>query len=173
MKIQPYPIFLFLFLNVFVFSKGIAQDFEFVKATSQAWAAGMRGGGSGINYQIIVVANESSKKVSIQEVWIKSKFLTYNVITKTPLGKSSAATLTPTFQKGDTLFIRASEFFKDEEMPEEKDRDKTKATKEPEIKREVPSAMKNCEALIVYKRKRKTKELQIAAIEKLRYLAYP
>lgn len=150
-------------------SNVIAQDFQFIKATSQTWSAGVRGGGRGINYEIHLLAIKSSKKISFDSLKVKDRgTFPLHVIVVTKDGKYQGVSKTPIFSQGDTIKLKASYFTKTDFIPKsEQEKMETDSVAKP--------AMMNFtgEALITYRSGKKKKTKGVDSFEKLPNLNYP
>lgn len=80
-----------------------SPDFELISAISKKWTAGMQGGGSGVNYRIIIVANRPEKKLSFSYLKVGGEIIEIKVNKLNKLNNSAH------FEKGDTLVISGSQ----------------------------------------------------------------
>jgi hypothetical protein len=134
------------------------EDFTILIATSQDWHGGIKGSGSGTNYEICIITRQPSGLLAIDQLWVGEKFHTAQAVKKFP------ATSKDGFTANDTVYIHAADHCK---SPDNKD---TTATEEKNI---APPFLYKGAALIGYKIFGKRMYKTIDAIEKKPTLNYP
>lgn len=147
--------------------QSFAQDFIVLHANSQRWIAGIRGGGTGTNYEILVVAKKSSAVLQFGKLLIGDKILNVSFSHK-PLNDEPLVISDKTeFAAGDTLVLKASVMHPGERIPSD-NRNQNEETDEPKSKVKMKG-----EALICYKAGKKKKSFSIEKFEELPRLNYP
>ncbi len=141
-----------------------SDDFTILSATSRKWTGGIKGSGSGINYQFLLLANYSSSELIIDQLWIDTtfheiqvkKFRFYNIAT---------------FSKNDTLIIYANDYFASPDRPKFSEEEKqTEVSEKANIK---PPYNYASAALVGYKIKGVRKYATVSGIKKLAALNHP
>lgn len=133
------------------------QGFKLVSATSQGWTAGIKDGGSGINYKFSLVAGQVSTKLKIDQLWIGNKYYAVEASKKYPAKTKDG------FLKNDTLYIKVYEFFPSKPVSQN---DSTPVS--------LPLPFKfDGDALFGYTVLKKRKYFIVKKIEVLPHLAYP
>jgi hypothetical protein len=133
---------------------------KLVKATSQKWAGGARGSGTGTYYCFTFIASLPSNKLNIDEVWIGQKF--FNAIQS-----SSPIFNKPDFKANDSVFIKVNDLIPGELNRNIYSQDSVK-------KFNTPPPMKyDGAALIGYLENNKRKYFVINSFKELPRLNYP
>jgi hypothetical protein len=163
------PPFLRSFLLVLLISCSCSmiksQSFKVAGATQQRWAGGVRGSGTGINYEITLIAKQASSKMSIDQLWVGNQF--YEV----KAGKKFTGPAPFDFKPNDTIYINATQLFPGERMPDDPDTGPEFIDIVP-VNTPPPYKYKGA-ALIGYKLNGKRKYMPIAKIDQLPNLDYP
>ena len=162
------PIFLIL---VFGFAGTIfSQNPSFVKATSQRWTAGIRGGGGGVNYVITLVVHQSSAKLKFNRLWIGEKSFQIQSAYSSS-GLKNAVNERQAFAPGDTVLVKFQQYERGEIFPNDRNQN-YRAANNDSVQPPPPYKFKG-EGLISFKSGKKKKYLEIESFEKLQRLAYP
>lgn len=137
------------------------NDFKVLEATSQKWVGGIIGAGSGINYQLTLLANQSSGKIKIDQLWVGNQYFKVTAIKKFPASEKEG------FEKGDTIYINArvahhSKNPSNEEAPHRK-----------ESFEQIPPFSYDGAALLGYELNKKRKFIIVEKIKKISPIAYP
>lgn len=91
----------YLFLLVtFFFGWFCSTPFEYSQATVQHTNAGRQKSGKSVHYQIKLVANKPSKKITFEKMWVGAEAVEFNVYT---LNKDNQ--IQKFYKKGDTIYI--------------------------------------------------------------------
>lgn len=92
--------------NFTAVSKSSDQGFQLLGANKQSWVAGVANGGSGTEYYFDIKI-DTDRSIEFQDLWLKDGSKTDVHVTK----KRSTISSTPvTFERGDTITVRASIF---------------------------------------------------------------
>jgi len=129
------------------------NDFKVLEATSQKWVGGIISAGSGINYQLTLLANQSSGKIKIDQLWVGDQYFKVTAIKKFPASEKEG------FEKGDTIYINAKVAHP--------------APPHKEYFEQAPPFSYNGAALIGYELDKKRKFIIVEEIKKLSSIAYP
>ena len=140
------------------------DDFKVLKATSQKWVGGTIGAGSGINYQLTLLANQSSGKIKIDQLWVGDQYFKVTAIKKFPASEKEG------FEKGDTIYISATRYF-----PSSQQRKNDTNQGEPTRNKpsQAPPFSYDGAALIGYEADKKRKFIIVEKIKKISPIAYP
>lgn len=144
-----------LLLLVFIFNfdlvraQIVSDYFTIDSATQQGWAAGVEGGGSGINYHVNITMKKNVT-IEFDSMWVG----TYGV-------KLSIANNIVSFHKGSIVCLYAGQFFPYQIIYDE-----------PGLPVVVPIKHEGV-ALIRYKIDGKIYYSEIATLKQLEFLAYP
>ena len=90
----------YLLLLTFFFGWFISTPFEYSQATVQHTNAGRQRSGKSVHYQIKLVANKPSKKITFQKMWVGAEAVEFNVSSK-----NAENQVVKTYSKGDTIYI--------------------------------------------------------------------
>ncbi len=91
----------YLFLLVtFFFGWFVSTPFEYSQATVQHTNAGRQESGKSVHYQIKLIANKPSKKITFEKMWVGAEAVEFNVYSL-----NAENQITKTYNKGDTIFI--------------------------------------------------------------------
>ena len=126
------------------------NDFKVLEATSQKWVGGIISAGSGINYQLTLLANQSSGKIKIDQLWVGDQYFKVTAIKKFPASEKEG------FEKGDTIYINA----------------RTAPHRKESFKQAPPFSYDGA-ALIGYEVDKKRKFIIVEEIKKISPIAYP
>lgn len=143
------------------------NDFTLGYATSQRWHGGIKGSGGGINYDVSIVSLFSSAQLIIDELWIGEKFHEISASRRFP--KTSA----DGFVAGDTIYIHASDYIKDPDVPKQVEEVDGQKETQDTLQNTPPPKKYTGEALIGYKinGNRKYKEIEKFSVKPA--LCYP
>jgi hypothetical protein len=148
-----------LFIFLLPFSTMFAQsDFEVLEATKQSWGGGRMCTGFGTHYRITFIPTFSSKKMSIDSLWVADR---YYPVTQFIKGNF----VIEEFEANDTLTFQVA--FRDYWsgcVPENYRADYNVA---------IPPMKYDGEALIEYTLKEDKKFFVIKKLKELEYLAFP
>ncbi len=154
---------LVLVFSIFCFG----NDIEFIKATSQAWRAGVPGGGRGTNYTICLISKRNSEQIEFTNLWIGSETFEIKVLKNSKMNESSktiSKVNADKFNKGDSLFITAQKFI---QTPRNADEQPIFAENQIELPKQYEGV-----ALLEYKVKGKLKYLEIQNFKELEFVPY-
>ena len=144
---------LLLFVLLCIFGWFSPKPFTVVEKTSQTSMGGRAESGIATSYVIKIVAGYSSSELSINDLWIDTNYFEVH-----PYKQKSDLSFSQTWEKGDTLFIRATK----RSYP-----DGGKMVRDvPVAVKPVPKKFKGA-ALIGYKLKGKEKYFEIDAFKEL------
>jgi len=149
------------------------NDFEIIDATSQKWVGGIRSAGSGINYQLTLLTNQSSKNINVDQLWIGDQYFKVSAIKKFPASEKEG------FEKGDTIYINARIAHPRPPSPTGGETQQVKnpsnedATLHEDSLRQTPPFSYDGVALIGYELNKKRKFFIVEKIKKISPIAYP
>lgn len=155
-----YFFMLLMFISYKYCSVNSCSDFNIIRATSQVWVGGAKGSGWGTRYVITLISNKSSKRLSIDEMWIGEKY--HKITTSKRITYSMP---NEDFNTGDTIYITASEYIPENPNIDVKEKEKP-------INQTPPFTYQG-EALIGYELNNKKKYCLVSNFEKLPRLSYP
>ena len=138
------------------------NDFKVLEATSQKWVGGTIGSGSGINYQLTLIANQSSEKIKIDQLWVGDQYFKVTAIKKFPASEKEG------FEKGDTIYIKATVAHPRPVSPVSGEKDPTHIKPS-----QSPPFTYDGAALIGYELNKKRKFIIVEKIKKISSIAYP
>jgi len=148
---------LFIFLCIFGWFS--SAPFEVVEATSQFSAGGTAQSGTTTTYTFKILAQQSSEKLTIDEVWVDSTYFKAQ-----PYKQNEDLSFDQTWEKGDTIFVMVSK----RSLPD--DKGDLKDFNGPVKK--LPYEYEG-KALIGYTLKGKRKYMTVAEIRTLPRVYYP
>ena len=136
------------------------DDFKLVLATSQKWAGGARGSGTGTYYCFTFLGGYSSKQLTVDEVWIGQKHFK-TVQSASPIYNR------PDFNANDSIFIKVNDIIPGELNRKIYNPDSV-------AKANIPPPMKyNGLALIGYLLNNQRKYFEVKSFKELPRLNYP
>lgn len=146
------------------------NDFKVLEATSQKWVGGIISAGSGINYQLTILTNQSSEKITIDQLWVGDQYFKVTAIKKFPASEKEG------FEKGDTIYINARTTHPSD-LRHETVQPISTVKKEGEPTHIKPSQASpfsyDGAALIGYELNKKRKFIIVGKIKKISPIAYP
>ncbi|MCK5847232.1 MAG: hypothetical protein KAG84_07330 [Bacteroidales bacterium] len=149
----------YLIILLFLFGWFNFDAFEEIDATVQHSNAGRRMSGKSVHYQVKLIANKPSKKITFEKMWIGS-----NPVELTVFTYDDKKQIKYNYEKGDTIYIDAYMRYR----PNDKD---VLALVENGLPKKVVEYQG--EAIIQYKVKSKRKELIIKSFKKLETVNHP
>ena len=138
------------------------KDFVVLESSKQSWAGGTYQAGTGTRYSISLVAENTSKNLVIDQLWVGKEYYKINPYKKSKGVGNKKDTL---FVKNDTLIVRAQRHVRP-------NKDGKMINTKGYTDLDVPYEFKS-EALIGYLLKGKRKYKEINEIKELKFLAYP
>ena len=91
-----FKILLILLTGFLIICK---KDFRVIEATMQEWTGGRQKTGRGVNYKITIIAETTSNKLELHELWINKKLCVHRLFN---LANNEQGN---TFNKNDTLIL--------------------------------------------------------------------
>lgn len=139
----------------------VANDgIKLIKATSQKWAGGARGSGTGTYYNFVFISQMPSSQMKIDEVWIGQKYFA-------AIQSASPIFNTPNFKAEDSVFIKVNDIIPGEINRNMYSQDSVKKFNTP------PPMQYNGVALIGYLENNVRRYLVVNSFKELPRLNYP
>ena len=145
-----------------------AQDFTLIGAVSQKWYAGVRGGGGGVNYTLMLVAGQSSSRMKFEKIWVDGRCFAvgaFKLNDKRVNGNKNSG-----WEKKDTIMLKAFRMDPGERLTPENEH---KIAAAPDTTRVEAPVKITGEALVTYFVGKKKKYFQLEKFTVLKALAYP